>query len=65
MALKLLVRVQVRDIFKSRVNGLKMNETVLVTWNFNMLHLGHIRPFKFEKSFEMKLLVGITDKSIS
>ena len=65
MALKLLVRVRVRDIFKSRVSGPKMNETVVVTLNFNMLHLGPIRLLKFVKSFEMKLLVGITDKSIS
>ena len=65
MALKLLVGVRVRNVFQSRVSGPTMNETVLVTGNFNVLHLGHIRPFKFEKSFEMKLLVGITDKSIS
>ena len=65
MALKLLVRVHVRNVFQSRVNGPTMNETVLVTGNFNVLHPGHIRLLKFAKSFELKLLVGITDKSIS
>ena len=36
-----------------------MNETVLVTGNFNVLHPGHIRLLKFAKSFEKRLIVGV------
>ena len=42
-----------------------MNETLLVIEDFNIFHPGHVRLLKFAKSFELKLLVGITDKSIS
>ena len=65
MAPKLLVRVQVRDIFKSRVSGPTMKETLLVIEDFNVFHPGHMRLLKFAKSFELALLVGIRDKSIS
>ena len=37
----------------------KETESVLVTGNFNVLHLGHIRLLKFAKSFGKKLIVGI------
>jgi cytidyltransferase-like protein len=55
----------VRDILKSRVSGPTMNETVLVTGNFNVLHPGHIRLLKFAKTFAMKLVVGVNSDKIA
>ena len=54
-----------RDILKSRVSGPTMNETVLVTGNFNVLHPGHIRLLKFAKTFAMKLVVGVNSDKIA
>ena len=65
MALKLLVRTQAQNILELRTSGLKMNRTVLVTGNFNVLHPGHIRLLKFAKSFEMKLIVGVNSDKIA
>ena len=33
--------------------------TVLITGNFNVLHPGHVRLFKFAKKFASNLIVGI------
>jgi len=41
------------------------DKTVLVTGNFNVLHPGHIRLFKFAKSFASKLIVGVYDDSLA
>ena len=38
---------------------MEMHKTVLVTGNFNILHPGHIRLFKFAKTCAHKLIVGI------
>ena len=54
-----------RGILKSRVSGPTMNETVLVTGNFNVLHPGHIRLLKFAKTFAMKLVVGVNSDKIA
>ena len=35
------------------------SKVVLITGNFNVLHPGHIRLFKFAKNFAEKLIVGV------
>lgn len=41
------------------------NEIVLITGNFNVLHPGHIRLFKFAKNLGKKLIVGVFSDEIA
>ena len=40
-------------------------DIVLITGNFNVLHPGHIRLFKFAKNFASKLVVGIISDKLA
>lgn len=42
-----------------------MHKTVLITGNFNVLHPGHIRLFKFAKTCAAKLIVGVFNDKLA
>ena len=42
-----------------------VKKTVFISGNFNIIHPGHIRLFKFAKQFGSKLVVGINSDNVA